>query len=94
MKKNRVRRPIRPIRAVINGVLSAAFAVIILGLLRHAIRDGRAAQVAMGGGVVIVVGALVLWDRWHCRRWPQSTELPAPPMVTEQHESVKDAGGA
>ena len=91
MKKNRARKPVR---VVINGILAAAFAVILLGLLSHAIRDGRAAQVAMLGGVVIVVGALVLLDRWHWRRWPQPTELPAPPMVTEQHESVKDARGA
>lgn len=90
MKKKRAGKPVRPVRAVINGILSAAFAVILFGLLRQAIRDGRAAQVAMLGGVVIVCGALILWDRWQWRRWPHPTELPAPPIVTEQHESVKD----
>ena len=89
--KNRVRRPVR---AVINGILGAASAVILFGSLRHAIRDGRAAQVVMMGGLVIVVGALVLWDRWQWRRWPHPTKLPPPRIVTEQHDSVKDARGA
>jgi hypothetical protein len=91
MKKNRVRRPVR---AIINGILAAASSVILFGSLRHAIRDGRGAQAAMLGGLIIVFGALVLWDRWQWRRWPHPTELPAPPIVTEQHESVKDARGA
>ena len=90
MKKNRVRRPVR---VVIDGILAVAFAVILFGLLRQAVRDGRAAQVAMLGVLAIVCGALVLWDRWQWRRWPHPTELPAPRMVTEQHESVKDARG-
>jgi hypothetical protein len=79
---------------VIDRILAAAFAVILFGLLRQAIRDGRATQVAMLGVLVIVFGALVLWDRWQWRRWPHPTELPAPPIVTEQHESMKDARGA
>lgn len=88
--KNRV----KPVRVVINSILTAAAAVSVFGLLGQAIRDGRAAQVAMLGGLVIVFGSLVLRDRWQWRRWPQPTELPAPPMVREHHESVKETRGA
>jgi hypothetical protein len=89
--KNRVKKPVR---AAIDRIIAAAFAVTFFELLRQAIRDGHAAQVAMLGGLLLVFGTLDLWDRCQWRRWPQPTELPPPPMVTKQHESVKDARGA
>ena len=57
--KNRVKKPVR---AAIDRIIAAAFAVIFFGLLRQAIRDGHAAQVAMLGGLLLVFGTLVLWS--------------------------------
>jgi hypothetical protein len=47
--KNRVKKPVR---AAIDRIIAAAFAVTFFELLRQAIRDGHAAQVAMLGGLL------------------------------------------
>ena len=78
---------------VIGFILFAAIGATVLAVVAWEILYGRGTLVVIVMIAVPIIGsgAFALWDRWHCKRWPQPTELPPPRVVTRQVESVERA---
>jgi len=71
--------------AALVGVLAAELVMLLI----HRILIGEGVLVALTTGALFAFGALALWDRWRCRRWPQPFKLSAPPEVTEEVKIVE-----